>query len=97
MSWASDLDNVRHMLALGVAEREFADYIEQGLGTREKFANVFLIFSYRYPDYSMEDCAREMRRMLDQWMQDKLGADRPKALQSALEMLTSDVSADPTT
>lgn len=83
MSWYTDNNNVVHMIALGVAEREFGQYIEQGLGTREQFADVILLYSHRNPGLSLGDLTDRLLEVLELWlMENKTLADLKTALSS---------------
>jgi hypothetical protein len=68
MSWARDQNNVLHMLALGVAERVFGDMIQEGIGTREEFADLYLMYTKTRPGVGMGDAADELKAQLRRWL-----------------------------
>jgi hypothetical protein len=71
MSWAADPNNVLHMLALRMAEQTFADLIADGVGTREEFADLYLMYVQTRPGVGMGDVADELKIALKRWLRDR--------------------------
>jgi hypothetical protein len=80
------------VIALKVAHEHFGDLVQQGVGTYEQFAELFLIYTERRQGTPMGTAAEQLRRAVLRWMATRKPGQTGRAMRYAIIPPSSEAS-----